>query len=468
MGMWFFRAFRRTSSRRISDEVWDELAHHHAMVRQSHLDAGRTPEEADRRSDEQMGDLHAHHAQSMSIRDVPTPHDRATFAGLVAGALGTLTFLGLFLHQKFTSVDAAALPLPASAEEKLNHLALERALDQLARLPASSERTSCFQAAQVILDMPSKDALSAGRKLYAKLERADSRQALLEGIVNAAEQRHVLEFLDLGMHDADIAVRGWAAEQLATYALQDFSTNAESYREWFEAFRSKSIDEVVRASVTSYEERIAALDGAALVDALGILGLVDLDRLRVGGDDISELLRGAGAWDLVAHWLATGNTDVRAAALEWATTIGVDPRFVSQVVAPAMDGSHTWDDRTFKKLCMLYGDSAHERALRDLERFARERLPNAPLVAGQDSPSLRAAVIAMGRNGDPRAIHAVLALLVDRQDFGMCRLVGEALERPTGVARDDTHDLAWWRQWWNENEERLPEGSRALGFPTPR
>jgi hypothetical protein len=35
-----------------------------------------------------------------------------------------------------------------------------------------------------------------------------------------------------------------------------------------------------------------------------------------------------------------------------------------------------------------------------------------------------------------------------------------------GIPYDATHDGAWWRRWWRENHDRLPEAIR--GAPLPR
>ena len=39
------------------------------------------------------------------------------------------------------------------------------------------------------------------------------------------------------------------------------------------------------------------------------------------------------------------------------------------------------------------------------------------------------------------------------------------LGRLTGVAYDESHDGAWWRQWWEKNKERYPEAARNLEVP---
>jgi predicted esterase len=39
------------------------------------------------------------------------------------------------------------------------------------------------------------------------------------------------------------------------------------------------------------------------------------------------------------------------------------------------------------------------------------------------------------------------------------------LHRITGVPYDDSHDGAWWRQWWEKNKERYPAAVREMKIP---
>ena len=39
------------------------------------------------------------------------------------------------------------------------------------------------------------------------------------------------------------------------------------------------------------------------------------------------------------------------------------------------------------------------------------------------------------------------------------------LSKLTGVAYDDTHDAAFWTEWWTNNQQRLPLSIRGESIP---
>jgi hypothetical protein len=67
--------------------------------------------------------------------------------------------------------------------------------------------------------------------------------------------------------------------------------------------------------------------------------------------------------------------------------------------------------------------------------------------------------------GSPKAIPTMIALMeADNNPEDTIRL-NVGLGRLAGLNYDDTHNSAWWRQWWNGNKQRFPADVQALEIP---
>ena len=73
----------------------------------------------------------------------------------------------------------------------------------------------------------------------------------------------------------------------------------------------------------------------------------------------------------------------------------------------------------------------------------------------------------------PKTIPAMIALIDADNTYDTVYGIGYfGLGNMTGVTYDQSHNGAWWRQWWENNKQRFPADAQAIPIPqlalTPR
>jgi hypothetical protein len=92
-----------------------------------------------------------------------------------------------------------------------------------------------------------------------------------------------------------------------------------------------------------------------------------------------------------------------------------------------------------------------------------------PLLAGlrlvpRERASLRLRYVdALCKLKDARALPELIGLLESAADPVTGERIDQALCQLTGVSAPRA--AAWWRQWWDENQRRLPAGVKATPIP---
>ena len=67
---------------------------------------------------------------------------------------------------------------------------------------------------------------------------------------------------------------------------------------------------------------------------------------------------------------------------------------------------------------------------------------------------------------DARLIPALIAIIEAHNHPTTNFYIGSYALRPlTGVEFDAAHDGGWWRQWWENNNQRFPQNVRELKIP---
>ncbi len=363
------------------------------------------------------------------------------------------------------------LPAPFHADERLaGDLRDWRSWQaRLQQLDADASARDCLAYSTVLVSMPPDISAHILPRAYALVTSSVARRALIEPFLATRDQTNVLAFLALAVDDKEPAVQTWALRKLTSYSLQDFTQDVAAYRAWTSEFRQRPINEVVSVSAQRYFDRLQRLADRELLDALDLFSIVDVTIQQGTDENVCNVLRNAGAWQLVHVWLTTGDVDLRARALDWAEHVGADEDLLRDEIRPQLFNAQRLDERTFGKLCRLYAVTARGAALADFDALARTYVANAPLVTQTDSARLRSAVRAMGETEDSRAIPLLLELLADRDDVGMRVLVGQALSGFTGVPADPTRGIEFWREWTSreENQQRMKE-QRSANFPGRR
>jgi hypothetical protein len=219
------------------------------------------------------------------------------------------------------------------------------------------------------------------------------------------------------------------------------------------------VAEVLSANAHELGARLSTLAPEELAREFERLGGLDLRAGKKAGVDLAAVIRAAGGLRALEACLATSDPDLREAALEWSRDLETDEAWLRAFVLPFVQRSFETDPQTL------------DAALRALERpdcgFAVE-----PLVAFLRSPrpegqhgGVSSAASALAAIGDPAVIPALIELVVHDRTGTMAYDVGYfGLARLTGVTWTEECDGAFWLDWWDKNQGRLPPSVRGAAI----
>ena len=329
--------------------------------------------------------------------------------------------------------------------------------------------------------LESKDAIATGR-LYrglAKLPAEEGREVLLAiyGRIQPAEKRmialqawagppphpHFLAIMNVALGDPDISVEQLALRFLPYFGLPAHSDDEEAYERWYEEHGARPIAEVARDTLMAWYDRIRALSGDALRAALASdrpalhIRLLTADRT---GIDSARLLRGAGALDLAASWLASGDPELAANGMRWIAILGPDDGYLRQHVLPLVEAPEHHHEEVmnwaYRALGRPGADWAMEPLLQAFVETPRRR----------DWGSIAGALSAIG---DKRAIPSMIGMIIADDTRASIHGIGHfGLSRLTGIPYAETHDAAWWQGWWDEHRQRLDPRLARMELPSLR
>ncbi|HYO09180.1 MAG TPA: hypothetical protein VER17_09425 [Tepidisphaeraceae bacterium] len=301
-------------------------------------------------------------------------------------------------------------------------------------------------------------ALAALKSNWSRIPSSEARQQILKAFVFKAHPR-VLDVLDLGMNDPEPQVQAWAANYLCNYAFVDFAENRAAYSDWRRQAADKPLATVVAASARAYVERLKAARGADVArEARWVsearLGLREIPAARAAAVD-------AGALDLAAAWLRdhVGDRDIVRGAAELLCPLGPDEMYLRRVVLPLLVDEAT-PSEALAAAADLLGRPGNAWAVEPLLDALRRALLTKKDHAGWTIAG------ALGEIGDPGAIPPMIAVIAADNTYQTIYGVGHfGLSKMTGVRYDQSHDGAWWKQWWERERQRFPEPARSATIP---
>jgi RNA polymerase sigma factor (sigma-70 family) len=290
------------------------------------------------------------------------------------------------------------------------------------------------------------------------ITNAKARLQLLQGFY-FAKHKWLPAVLDLALPDSSPEVQKLALSGLGEIALQDFGTNSAAALDWLSSRRNASLSE---AFADGLAHAVDVLSGSDVNQVRTQLG-----SLRCGSRlfrDFPEALASSGLDQVLAKLAGGADQDTARLTLK-AVSESDAPLPVEwrrDVSLPLLAPEYSVGVRYYAAKVLEQGPEVRDRewavqpllnALTDIAYSTGER----PLSGFTDS---------IAAIGSPRAIPTMIALMEadNNPEDTICLSVG--LGRLAGVDYVDTHNSAWWRQWWNDNKQRFPADVQALEIPS--
>lgn len=338
--------------------------------------------------------------------------------------------------------------------------------DRLAAL-AGRDWATAFSVATDLASLPPDEGYAILERNWGRIGEIVVRQQLLKGFFYTlpyplTQRLHarLLDVLHLGMNDPEPRVRQWAIQYLRQIAFREFVPGDAEYAAWYQAARATPV-----AEVSAAEARRAV---AALINVTGPSLTPKLAHLQAGEGTFRDVTPvrvaalQAGFLPLAEAWLADPATplDASVATLDLLGALVPGEPYQRRVVLP---------------LAMRQGPmSLRAAAVRALaspaSTWAVEPLLEVATACLADEDAFRdllpEAARTLGRIGDKRAIPTLIAVIAADDTAETIYGVGWfGLNPLTGVEFDESHDGAWWRQWWDQHRASLPEAVRDAEIP---
>ncbi|MEM9381023.1 MAG: RNA polymerase sigma factor [Planctomycetota bacterium] len=360
----------------------------------------------------------------------------------------------------------------------------------LARLLACDGPDASRTVLEQIAALDPDEGLGVMRAIWRRVPVAEVRELALDVFSGAGHPRNHC-VLHLGATDERVAVQTAALRRLSAVALVDFALDFGALTSWFAGHEELGYDEVLRLAARDFGTRAAL---AADVDLPGVFDRLDALSVRLaeaaGVDLPAELVDAGGVTTALERMVALEDDDAQRAALKAARLLGVELALQTLLEdwVTSRDPVHT-----DKALDLLQGFESSEAFLRaqilpivenrdehDAARvhdaaqllahegndFATDALLDLLLDPGEGVARFFEPARMLAALGDPRVIPTMIAVIRADGTYSSVYGVGYFGLRPlTGVSYDESHDGAFWVDWWAKNRERLPASVHGMSIP---
>jgi hypothetical protein len=265
----------------------------------------------------------------------------------------------------------------------------------------------------------------------------------------------VLGILDLAARDPKPSVQVAGLRLLHGYAFQGFEEDFAAYLGWAERTRGMAPALVIQGSVPAFLAHLGRSTGPELAAELNSFTPLPLEAGEACGLDMRALFEAEGALTLMPAWIASGDEKIERSALRWVTALRPNEAWMRAHVIPLAE-STTADGNARAEAITALGHPDHAWA----KPYLLDWLHRGSALDEQayGSADIDSAASALAQIGDPSVIPELVQilasgapthprLLYDVGYFGLGKL--------TGVPYDESHDAAWWLDWWAKNQVRF-------------
>ena len=364
-----------------------------------------------------------------------------------------------------SAVEPAARTLPSADDEQpadaIGASAPDATItpaDWLARFQAATSWRDGWAIGEEIAALPPDEGLAVMRAIYRDIPSVELRQQVLKPFVFHGGHPRAVDVLHLAATDPELEVQGWAFGYLEPYALRDFAADFAAYERWYARYADRPLAEVLRGSAMEARAHLASLPSEELAAELDVLAEADPRIGEVAGVDLLGLYREVGLLDQAAAWLGDPSHELPAAVLGWMEELPLEREFVEAHVLPRLERDEESRDALEDEACRVLG--------REGQDWATPHLLGMLEVRRERGGFAHAVCSAIGEVGDASALPELIAAFVDADDPDMRYSIGHfALAKLTGVPWKESHDGAFWLEWWDANQGRLPVELRGTSLP---
>ena len=341
--------------------------------------------------------------------------------------------------------------------------------DWAARLTAAEEEggaRASFALGLELASLPPEDGFAILAQSWERIGSVSRRQQLLKAWhydvpypLHARMHPRLLGVLDLGIRDPSPEVQDWAFGYLTNVAVQDFSGDREAYERWFAAHRDLDVELVYAESVRRFLEEAQQAEGGTRTPFAEMLGEVDKTFRDVPAARQAALE--AGLPELLEDWLGSGDAFLVRGPMDALRHLSLDEAYLRRVVLPLLGPAH--DTQVRSAALGALGEADQDWVVEPI----LDTLVHAATRESKARSVIWSGARALADIGDPRVIPTLIGCIAAEDGYDTVYGIGWfALHPLTGVDYDESHDGAWWREWWEENRERYPEGVGSLAIPT--
>jgi hypothetical protein len=481
----------RRSTEEIADGIREELESHVERLVDEQIRAGVPEEEARGIAAARFGDVERYAAECRRIDLGGRLIVHRSLVIACAALLAACTYLGwrvvesrqtaaklkhmqnavMHLQMQLAAQQQASQQSPNSPlNEGLSDAAC---VERLLRL--SNHMQAAFAVGPVLTLFPPDRGVAIMREAWPQINVRDVKTGLLKAFAfsKALEpdmHPRLLAVLDLGMRDADPEVRSYAANYLREYAREDLSADADRYAEWYDTYGGMTPDDVLRATVETVP--------VALEEQLG-----DVEQLLRDGElrelwDVARELGDAGHPYAIPTLIGIIDADNSYDTVYGVGYFGLG-KITSVKYSPFHDGA--WWRRWWERNKGNYPSMLQRQSIPEFPKTAHGRM-YAPypeyldaldgllryFERGVQEERFNYAdwAQAVAEFEDPAAIPFLIGVIDADNTYDTVYGVGYfGLGPLTGVTYSESHDGAWWREWWEKNKSRYPASAQATPIP---
>jgi RNA polymerase sigma-70 factor (ECF subfamily) len=302
-------------------------------------------------------------------------------------------------------------------------------------------------------------SLAILRVIFHDIPGASSRVEVLGAFVRGGGRSNAVEVLHLGATDPEVQVREAAFEHLTNYAFVNFKGDPSGYVEWYARFGGRAIPEILEMTTRELVQRIGACSEADLESVLEVARRVDPKTGHEQGVDVRALLEAAGLVVALERRIHP-SADPRAlvGALRCLGDLDMGEAVLRRTVLPILETPGLYPQEARAGAFQALGHSG--------ARWAVEPILGALLTTAPETSTYFSAAQALSEIGDPTIIPTLIGMIVAHDGYETRYGIGYfGLRSLTGVDYDESHDAAFWLDWWERNRAYLPEEVRGLSIP---
>lgn len=272
----------------------------------------------------------------------------------------------------------------------------------------------------------------------------------------AANNPHLLDLLDLGMHDDNPGVRYVAEDNLVSFSFRFFMDDDVNgaYMAWRGRIAGMKQEDVIRESAKTYFIQLDTVhDATERMNLLNVLNRVDfasqipLSQLR------RDLAKENRALDILGKGLAPPETPT-VTEIYAVRMFQPDEAYLHRVILPLTAKNFPPPVR--------YAAIA---VLASFQSPAATEILTRMLTEGTDPDGVWILRQALAASTDPRLIPVMIGVLEAEDDSRIDEMLQYPLQKLTQAYFQETHSGGWWHLWWNKNRMKFTAEVRNAPIP---